>query len=59
MDEASNIQHTYIGDGIYAEFDGYSLRLFTQSGSNIFLEPQEWNKLSDWMKDKSQRVKGI
>lgn len=33
----------YLGDGLYAEFDGFQIRLYTVRGSGIhevFLEPQ-------------------
>lgn len=50
--EDDNTEITYIGDGVYAEFDGYSVRLYTQQGNDIYLEPAEWNKLRIWLKDK-------
>jgi hypothetical protein len=34
----------YLGDGAYAEFDGYSIRLYTSDGinetNNVILEPE-------------------
>ena len=44
-----HIPHTYIGDAVYAEFDGFSLRLYTQQGANIWLEPTEWRKVKEFM----------
>ena len=29
----------YIGDGVYAEFDGYQIWLLTQEGHRIAVEP--------------------
>lgn len=55
-DDASMIQHTYIGDAVYAEFDGYSLRLYTQQGNQIYLEPTEWRRVKEWMKDKERNA---
>lgn len=51
-DEDQKIQSSYIGDGVYAEFDGFSLRLYTQSGSNIWMEQAEWAKLRKFMTEK-------
>jgi hypothetical protein len=31
---------SYIGDGVYAEFDGYQIKLSTLEGHAIFLEPE-------------------
>lgn len=33
------IQPRYMGDGVYAEFDGYQIWLYTQDGDRIALEP--------------------
>lgn len=30
---------TYLGDGVYAEFDGYQVWLYTQEGMRIALDP--------------------
>ena len=32
------MKQKYIGDGVYAEFSGYDVRLYTQEGNEIFLE---------------------
>lgn len=43
---------TYIGDGVYAEYDGYGITLYTvRSGGEkhyIYLEPRELNTLILW-----------
>lgn len=41
-------QETYLGDGVYARFEGYAICLHTQrlSGRHeIYLEPSEYQKL--------------
>lgn len=46
------IHKTYIGDGAYAEFDGFNLKLWTprQDGEHyIYLDPQVWQTLLDFM----------
>lgn len=30
----------YLGDGVYADFDGYHIVLYTMEGNRICLEPQ-------------------
>lgn len=43
----------YIGDGAYAEFDGYSIILTTENGisiqNRIVLEPEVWMNLERWV----------
>ena len=43
----------YIGDGIYAAFDGYMLILTTENGidvtNRIGIEPREWAKLTNYV----------
>lgn len=43
----------YIGDGIYAAFDGYMLILTTENGvevtNRIGIEPREWAKLGRYV----------
>lgn len=29
---------SYLGDGLYAEYDGYQIRLYTQQGEQVFLD---------------------
>ena len=41
---------TYLGDGVYSEFDGYQIKLTVENGSEypehtIFLEPEVVEKL--------------
>lgn len=39
----------YIGDGVYADFDGYNIVLTTEDGTNrIVLEPDVWNDLMNY-----------
>ena len=35
----NRIEPTYLGDGVYASFDGYHIWLKTQQGHQIALEP--------------------
>jgi hypothetical protein len=48
-EDDTQIRSTYLGDGLYAENDGFSIRLYTQSGNNVWLEPEVWDKLRDWV----------
>jgi len=32
------LSKTYVGDGVYAEFSPYDIKLYTQEGNEIFLE---------------------
>jgi hypothetical protein len=45
---------TYIGDGIYADFDGYALILTTEDGitetNRIYVEPREWKTLQAYVR---------
>ena len=44
----------YIGDSVYAEWDGYQLTLTTENGypddplNRIVLEPEIWSSLVTW-----------
>ena len=40
---------TYLGDGVYARFDGYHVWLSTQEGSDIALEPEVFRSLHDYV----------
>lgn len=43
------VQKTYLGDAVYAEYDGYQIRLTTSNGESetneIFLEPKVYRAL--------------
>lgn len=41
----------YLGDGLYAEFDGYQFRLFTLSNENVYLEPSVFVAFLDYAKE--------
>lgn len=45
---------TYLGDGVYAEFDGYYIWLYTSNGveesQRIALEPQVLDNLNSYAK---------
>jgi hypothetical protein len=47
---------TYIGDSVYAEFDGIGIILTTENGlprdpsNTIYLEPEIFNTLIQWVK---------
>ena len=47
------MEKIYIGDGAYAEFDGYSIVLTTENGisvqNRIVLEPEVWRNLKNWV----------
>jgi hypothetical protein len=40
-------EEVYLGDAVYASFDGYQIRLRTGDGGNqvIYLEPDTYNSL--------------
>ncbi len=44
----------YLGDGVYANFDGFMIVLTTEDGiresNRIYLEPQVWDALQDYVK---------
>jgi hypothetical protein len=44
----ANDSKSYIGDGVYATFDGYNIWLSTQSGSTIALEPGVFDALLNY-----------
>ena len=43
----------YIGDGVYADFDGYQIVLTAENGievlNTIYLEPSAWESLKDYV----------
>lgn len=45
----------YIGDGVYVQFDGYSIWLTTEDGINvqnrICIEPYVWEALERYVKE--------
>ena len=50
----------YLGDSVYAEYDGYSIRLYTSNGimecSEIYLEPEVADALVRfWKKWKGEK----
>lgn len=40
----------YLGDGLYAEMERGQLKLFTQDGVFVFLEPEVFRALIDYEK---------
>jgi hypothetical protein len=51
--DEDHVPHTYIGDGLYAEFTGFDVRLYTQEGNQVFLERDAMKKLNDWLKQEA------
>lgn len=46
------MNETYIGDGVYAKYDGYRVELYTQRESDrhwIYLEPEVLKALNTWV----------
>ncbi len=41
---------TYLGDGLYCEFDGYHFVLYTQEGNKVFLDSQCLGNFNDFVK---------
>lgn len=44
------IEPSYLGDGVYAKFDGYHIWLWLQSGERIALEPDVFFALKQYAK---------
>lgn len=47
-------KETYLGDGLYASFDGYQIKLRAPTGLNdqeIYLEPEVYNNLLKFVDD--------
>jgi hypothetical protein len=42
-------KETYLGDGVYASFDGYQVWLRVDDGSRIALEPEVMANLNEFM----------
>ena len=47
----SGIEPRYLGDGVYASFDGYQIWLLTQEGGEIALEPEVFAALLKYQQD--------
>jgi hypothetical protein len=51
----------YLGDGAYAQFDGYAVVLTTENGiettNRIVLEPEVWEALANFVADLKKRVR--
>ena len=41
----------YLGDGVYATFDGYQIWLTTQEGMSIAIEPAVYGALRNYASD--------
>jgi hypothetical protein len=52
---------TYLGDAVYASFDGWQICLRTGDGNNqvIYLEPGVLNALSDFVAKIRQRTEDV
>lgn len=52
-DEKHRPYRRYIGDGVYADYDGYALQLTTENGvtvtNRIVIETEVWKALRDYM----------
>ena len=48
---------TYLGDAVYASFDGYQIKLRTGDGNHqvIYLEPSVWYALQEWVTKLGQK----
>ena len=52
-DKAMTIKETYLGDGLYASYDGYQVRLWApreQGVHEVFLEPYILGLFLDFLK---------
>lgn len=43
-----HIKEEYLGDGVYARFDGYHIVLFTQEGTQLFIEDAVFQSLLNY-----------
>jgi hypothetical protein len=54
-DETHRYKKAYLGDGVYAQYDGYTVTLTTENGVDetnvIFLEPNVVESLLKYLKD--------
>lgn len=46
----------YIGDGLYADYDGYQIELSTPQGNKVFLEPDVIKSFMEYI-EKTLNVK--
>lgn len=53
VDQTTSPEHneTYLGDAVYASFDGYQIKLRTGDGNAqvIYLEPSVWHALQNFV----------
>lgn len=43
--DGTKIEDRYLGDGVYASFDGFQIWLATQQGARIAIEPEVFVEL--------------
>lgn len=58
-DEAVGEAPSYLGDGLYFEFDGWQIRLFTLGDHNVFLEPQVYKALRKQMSCLPEKIRKL
>ena len=55
--EETSSHKFYLGDGAYAEFDGYSIVLTTENGievtNRVLLGREEWSALKRWAEERN------
>jgi hypothetical protein len=55
------VKPVYLGDGLYAEFDGFQIELFASNGvmktNRVFLEPNVLEAFERYVKDLRKKVK--
>lgn len=48
---------TYLGDGVYASFDGYQIKPYTDAHGNvIYLDPEVYSALKEFVERLSRRT---
>jgi len=50
MTGSSRYEKRYLGDGLYADYDGYQIRLYTMEGAEVFLEPSTYEALIQYQR---------
>lgn len=56
MSKKKETNETYLGDGLYASYDGWHIWLRTNEGNEVALEPKVYRNLMDYQKRLATKV---